>query len=53
MYPNGFRDKALEPIRLLSNYKRVLIVHHDDDDGLASAAILKRALENKFDTKQV
>ncbi len=53
MYPNSFRDKALESIRLLSNYKKVLIVHHDDADGLASAAILKRALENRFDIKLI
>ncbi|MCX8189167.1 MAG: hypothetical protein N3F64_05600 [Nitrososphaeria archaeon] len=47
MFPNKFKDKALRAAELLSNFKDVFIVHHDDADGLASAAILKMAFERK------
>jgi hypothetical protein len=41
-----FREKAKAAIMQLKKAaKRVLIVHHDDADGLCSAAIVKRALE--------
>ncbi|MEM3385453.1 MAG: DHH family phosphoesterase [Nitrososphaeria archaeon] len=47
MYPNDFKDKALKAIEHLSNFKDIFIIHHDDADGLASAAILKMAFERK------
>lgn len=54
MYPSEFKDRALKALNLLSNYREIFIVHHDDADGLASAAILKVALERKkFNAKFV
>ncbi|MEM3872078.1 MAG: hypothetical protein QXE05_05920, partial [Nitrososphaeria archaeon] len=54
MYPDEFKCKVLKVLERLSNFKNIYIVHHDDADGLASAAILKMAFERKkFNMKLV
>lgn len=49
MSMQGFKQKANYVITLLRERKpdRALIVHHDDADGLCSAAIVKKALERE------
>jgi len=44
-----FNQKANEAIEELkaANLKEAMIIHHDDADGLCSAAIIKRALERE------
>jgi len=43
---NEKANKAIEELRAVMS-KEVMIVHHDDADGLCSAAITKRALERE------
>jgi len=44
----SFKEKALGAIsRLRSEHKEVLLVHHDDADGISSSALIKVALERE------
>jgi len=49
MIPEEFKVKAEKTIEMLKDYKKaeILLIHHDDADGLCSAAITKESLERK------
>ena len=54
MLPEPFREKAKKVMEEINaaNVSEILIIHHDDADGLASAAIAKTALEREgYQTK--